>query len=101
MLSEELWLKIKEHFLGLDEVQKSGESLKIRRKMFVFHSGEKLVLKLPKERVTEFLNSGEGLPYDPGNGKIMKEWVIIPYEQKDKWWDLTEEAMNFAITLAK
>ena len=69
--------------------------------MFVFFGKGKIVLKLPKERVTELLNSKEGLPYDPGTGKIMKEWVIIPEEHSDKWMNLTLEAKQFAETLAK
>ena len=101
MTSEEIWLKLKEHFLGLEEVQKRGESLKIRKKMFVFFGKGKIVLKLPKERVTELLNSKEGLPYDPGTGNIMKEWVIIPEEFSNKWQDLTLEAKEYALKLAK
>ena len=101
MSSEDLWSKLKEHFLAMDEVQKQGESLKIRKKMFAFPQEKNIILKLPKERVTEFLNSGEGLPYDPGNGKIMKEWVIIPEKLSDKWFELTEEAKEFAKSLAK
>ncbi len=101
MVSEEEWLNLKEHFLAMDEVQKQGESLKIRKKMFVFFGKGKIVLKLPKERVTELLNSKEGLPYDPGTGNIMKEWVIIPVEFSDKWQDLTLEAKEYALKLAK
>ena len=29
-------------------------------------------------------DSGEGLRYDPGNGKKMKEWVIIPKKLSDQ-----------------
>ena len=101
MTLEEQWASLKEHFLAMDEVKKTGESLKIRTKMFVFAKGKNIVLKLPKERVSELLNSGEGLPYDPGNGKIMKEWVIIPPELSKKWVSLTVEAMKFAKSLAK
>ncbi|MBY9021137.1 MAG: hypothetical protein KGD67_08765 [Candidatus Lokiarchaeota archaeon] len=101
MTAEELWSNLKEHFLKLDEVQKQGESLKIRKKMFAMLSKENYVVKLPKERVAELLSSGEGLPYDPGNGRIMKEWVIIPEEFSDKWMDYASEAKQFAITLAK
>jgi len=85
----------------LDNVQKQGESLKIKKKMFAFPNKENIVVKLPKERVKELLNSGEGLPYDPGNGKIMKEWVIIPFDYSDKWIAYAKEAMKFALTLAK
>jgi hypothetical protein len=102
MASEEYWMKIKEQFLKLEDVQKQGESLKIKRKMFAFPAKDgNLTVKLPKERVTELLTSGEGLPYDPGNGKIMKEWVIIPLKYSDKWMDYAKEAMKFAETLAK
>jgi hypothetical protein len=59
------------------------------------------VVKLPKERVEKLLSSGAGLPYDPGNGKIMKEWVIIPEKQANNWIDLATEAKTFAETLTK
>jgi hypothetical protein len=101
MTAEELWSNLKEHFLKLDEVQKQGESLKIKKKMFAMLSKGKYVVKLPKDRVMEILSSGEGLPYDPGNGRIMKEWVIIPEEFSDKWMDYASEAKRFAITHAK
>ncbi len=101
MSAEEHWLKIKEYFLKIDDVQKQGEALKIKKKMFVFLNKGNMTVKLPKERVTELLSSGEGLPYDPGNGKIMKEWVIIPLKDSDKWINFVEEGMRFALTLAK
>ncbi|NPE09805.1 MAG: hypothetical protein GNW80_16105 [Asgard group archaeon] len=101
MSAEEHWLKIKEQFLKMKDVQKQGEALKIKKKMFVFLNMENITVKLPKERVTELLNSGEGLPYDPGNGKIMKEWVTIPLESSDKWIAFAKEGMRFALTLAK
>jgi hypothetical protein len=69
--------------------------------MFAMFQKGNYVLKLPKERVEELIKSGEGLPYDPGNGKIMKEWVIIPENLSDKWIELALEAKAFAKTLAK
>jgi hypothetical protein len=101
MSSEEIWSKVKEHFLKSSDVQKQGEALKTKKKMFVMLSKGKYVVKLPKERVEELINSGDGLPYDPGNGKIMKEWVIIPEAHSTKWIELASEAKKFAITLAK
>ena len=101
MSVEDSWSKVKEHYLKMDEVQKQGESLKIRKKMFAMLNKGNYVVKLPKERVTELIESGEGLPFDPGNGKIMKEWVIIPEKYVDKWIEYASEAKDFAITLAK
>jgi hypothetical protein len=101
MTVEDYWLKVKEHYLKLDEVQKQGEALKTRKKMFAMLSKGNYVVKLPKERVAKLIETGEGLPYDPGNGKIMKEWVIIPEAYVDKWIEYASEAKEFAITLAK
>ena len=100
-MSENKWIDLKSHFLEQDEVQKQGESLKIRRKMFCMFSKVTFVVKLPKNRVSELLESKEGLPYDPGNGKIMKEWVIIPESTLEKWIALAQEGKEFALTLAK
>ena len=58
-------------------------------------------MKLPKERVEELIRSGDCLPYNPGNGKIMKEWVIIPEEYANKWIEYASEAKTYAKTLAK
>ena len=101
MSTEEHWSRIKERFLKFDDVQKQGESLKIKKKMFVFLTKDNITVKLPKERVTELLESCEGLPYDPGNGKIMKEWVTIPLQSSEKWTAFVEEGMRFALTLTK
>ena len=78
MTAEKSWSKVKEYYLKMSGVQEQGESLKISKKMFAMLSKGNYVVKLPKERVAELIASGEGLPYDPGNGKFMKEWVIIP-----------------------
>lgn len=101
MTSEEVWSKVKEHFLKMSDVQRQGESLKTKKKMFVMFQKGNYVLKLPKDRVEELISSGNGLPYDPGNGKIMKEWVIIPEKYSEKWIDFASEAKEFAKTLAK
>ena len=101
MTAEDFWSELKEHFLEMDDVQKQGEALKTMKKMFTMLSKGNFVVKLPKERVTELISSGKGLPYDPGNGKIMKEWVIIPIEESDNWLDYASEAKAFAKTLAK
>lgn len=97
-----MWSKVKDYFLKMSDVQKQGESIKTNKKMFaMFNKHGNYVLKLSKNRVEELINSGEGQPYDPGNGKIMKEWVTIPIEYSDKWIDLATEAKTFAKTLVK
>lgn len=101
MTAEDFWSKVKQHFLKMSDVQKQGESLKTKKKMFVMFSKGNYVVKLPQKRVKELTTADDGQPYDPGNGKIMKEWVIIPLKFADKWIDYALEAKKFAKTLAK
>jgi hypothetical protein len=54
-----------------------------------------LVVKLPKERVVQLIESGDGLPYAPAN-KVFKEWAAIPEFDEARWTALIEEAMAFA-----
>jgi len=46
-----------------------------------------LVLKLPKARVQELEAAGAGDKFDPGHGRLMKEWVVLSPEFKG--WLLT------------
>ena len=101
MSDEDLWNNLKNQFLKQSGVKKQGESLKINKKMFAQFSKGNFIIKLPKERVTELKDQGIGQDYDPGNGKIMKEWVIIPKEYGHSWIELTEEAKKFAFSLSK
>ena len=101
MTEEEFWSKVKVHFLKMSDVQRQGESLKTKKKMFAMLNKGNFVIKLSKERVEELLSTGQGQPYDPGNERIMKEWVIIPEEYSEKWIEYASEAKQFAKTLAK
>ncbi|MHA1945218.1 MAG: hypothetical protein ACXAC6_02655 [Candidatus Hodarchaeales archaeon] len=85
----------------MKDVKKQGNSLKFKKKMFAMLNKENFVLKLPEDRVNELRVSGEGLPYDAGTGKNLKEWIIIPLENCDKWIDYAQEAKEFVTTLAK
>ena len=41
-----------------------------------------LVVKLPRERVTELVENGDGGPFAPA-GKVFREWVSIPTVNRD------------------
>jgi hypothetical protein len=51
-------------------------------------------VKLPKERVAALVASRVGEPYDPGRGRLMKEWLEVT-SAKASWIDLAEEAHDF------
>jgi hypothetical protein len=54
--------------------------------------GSGLVVKLPKQRVTELIQSGIGRPFAPA-GKVFKEWVSIPVFDRDRWLELLHEGI--------
>jgi hypothetical protein len=54
-----------------------------------------LVVKLPRERVTELVDNGHGEPFAPA-GKVFREWVSIPTVDPELWRILLTEAVDFA-----
>jgi hypothetical protein len=55
----------------------------------------RLVVKLPRERVTELVETGTGDRFAPA-GKIFREWVTIRTPDRDLWTNLLAEAVEFA-----
>jgi TfoX/Sxy family transcriptional regulator of competence genes len=70
-------------------------SIKTGGKMFAFFNTDRLVVKLPAIRVTELVETGKGRPYDPGDGRIMREWVVVVSESAEDWLTLATEAEAF------
>ena len=54
-----------------------------------------LVVKLPRERVAELVETGTGDPFAPA-GKVFREWVAIPTVDRELWRTLLNEAAAFA-----
>ena len=74
-----------------------SKGLKVARKLFAFSSSKgKLVLKLPKERVDALVSSGKGEYFDPGHGRLMKEWIAIDLRARALWLRLAREALAYA-----
>jgi hypothetical protein len=53
----------------------SATGLKIAGKFFAMVVRGELVVKLPAARVDELEASGTGRRFDPGHGRLMKEWI--------------------------
>ena len=87
---------VKAHFAQVAGVTvnagRGAQGLKVGAKMFAMFSKGDLLLKLPPDRVTALIDAGRGLPYDPGTGKVMKNYVLIPVAKKRSWINLCEEA---------
>ena len=70
-------------------------ALKVNGKIFAMMSSkEKFVVKLPKKRVDDLVNFGKGEHFDPGHGRLMKQWVVLKVAKSD-WVDFAKEAKRF------
>jgi hypothetical protein len=72
-----------------------ARALKVREKVFAMVVKGELVVKLPTERVERLVSLGSGRRFDPGHGRLMKEWVAIPLGLKASWSRLVGEAKDF------
>jgi hypothetical protein len=76
-------------------VRKFGSNgLKANGKLFALFTQETLVVKLPKDRVAALVASGQGKQFDPGHGRLMKEWLTV-VSPRLSWLALAKEAHAF------
>jgi hypothetical protein len=57
-----------------------------------------LVVKLPRERVADLVESGLGESFAPA-GKVFREWVAVREPDPELWRALLDEAVDFAKSL--
>jgi hypothetical protein len=72
-----------------------SSALRVHGHIFAMVSAQRLVLKLPANRVTELIAAGRGSPFDGGKGRPMKEWVSLAPAHADDWLDLATESLSF------
>lgn len=71
-------------------------SLKVGGKIFaLFSSRREFVVKLPKRRVDELIAAGAGHQFDPGHGRLMKEWLALGPSSSQDWTRLADEALRY------
>jgi len=73
----------------------SAPGLRIKGKIFAMLVKDELVVKLPKDRVDELVAAGAGTNFDPGHGRLMKEWASVPADSPEDWERLADEALAF------
>jgi hypothetical protein len=69
-------------------------ALKVNGKIFAMPVRGTLVVKLPRARVAALVQSGAGEYFDPGHGRLMREWVSLRGHERD-WIELAREARDF------
>jgi hypothetical protein len=87
-------------FAGDRRVTRGGKGfgstgLKVDGKLFAMVSSRgQYVVKLPGTRVSELVSSGVGVLFDPGHGRLMREWIALDGNEK-RWLELAKEARSF------
>ena len=72
----------------------SNSVLNVNGKIFAMLTKGNLVVKLPKARVDEMVSRGHGTHFDPGHGRLRKEWVVVGPGKLD-WIELAREAHRY------
>jgi hypothetical protein len=72
----------------------ASDGLKVHGKIFAMLVRGSLVVKLPRARVDALIAGKSGERFDPGHGRLMKEWVVIAHGAGD-WLALAKEARAF------
>src|SRR5438270_10205567 len=79
---------------GSGERKFGSNGLKVKGKLFALFTQGTLVVKLPKARVDELVGAKIGRRFDPGHGRLMKEWLAVT-SRKASWVDLAREAHDY------
>ena len=72
----------------------SRNVLNVDGKIFAMLVKDKIVVKLPRQRVDELVGARKGSYFDPGHGRLMKEWVAVEAGRVN-WVALATEAYHF------
>jgi TfoX/Sxy family transcriptional regulator of competence genes len=71
-------------------------ALKVNGKVFAMVVKGKFVAKLPTTRIAALMREAGAENFDPGHGKLMKEWVAL-HSHRDLWTGLANEAYKFVL----
>jgi TfoX/Sxy family transcriptional regulator of competence genes len=70
-----------------------SEGLKIGERVFAMEVKGKLVVKVSAARAAELQAAGLAKPFDPGHGRLMKQWIAVDSAARIDWLDLAREAL--------
>ena len=71
-----------------------SRALKVDGKIFAMISHGRFVVKLPAAQVDAMVAAREGVYFDPGHGRLMKQWLSITSD-KPSWVGLAKQAYTY------
>ena len=111
MTADERWAALVEKILAEGAATYGNESgpqqafgstsLKTNGKIFAMLVKDRLVVKLDRRRVDELVEAGVGQRFDPGHGRLQREWLDVESASDDVWLDLATEAEKFVARRGK
>ncbi|WP_431218514.1 hypothetical protein [Leifsonia xyli] len=73
-----------------------SDALRVDGSVFcMVSSGDRFVVKLPGERVSELIAAGVGEPFQAGKKSPMRQWLVVTDATPGLWESLAEEAWAF------
>jgi hypothetical protein len=72
-----------------------SSAMRVDNRIFAMLVRGRLVLKLPRSRVDELVDDGEGVRFDANKGTPMKEWFSLDPTSGLAWLPLAREALAF------
>lgn len=72
-----------------------SSALKVDGRIFAMLTRGRLVVKLSRRGVDALVASGDGQRFDPGHGRLMREWLSLEPASALDWLALAREAMQF------
>jgi hypothetical protein len=98
------WARVVERFDTAADVTTGrmfqSEGLRLGAKYFAMLCRGELVVKLPADRIDELEAGGVGERFEPGPGRVMREWLSVPVAKARRWPALTDEAHAYAQVIA-
>lgn len=73
----------------------SSPGLRVDGKVFAMLVQDQLVVKLPRVRVDDLVAAEQGERFDPGHGRVMKEWVAVPVTHAGDWAGMVDDALAY------
>ncbi|MCU0494021.1 MAG: MmcQ/YjbR family DNA-binding protein [Chloroflexaceae bacterium] len=76
----------------------TSAELRVNNKIFAMLMKERLVVKLPRQRVDALVADDGAVRLNSGNGRQLKEWACVAPNAQADWLTLAREALDFVAT---